>query len=178
MERSLLRVRTASELDGDEFCHSNPDDGGQCNTRPGDVCTKTSSAKNNHAPVERPPPQLPFPVRILSTCLLDRHLQDRSKEWTKGIVTTSFIDGSQQALLYDVHLESGFTIDINAGFVHIVLSKEEEDDNQDKPYCIIDSEEQEFYGRASSCEDPEDDEDDDCKPWPLKMLHSASQNFP
>ena len=53
-----------------------------------------------------------------------------------------------------MHLESGFTININAGFVHIVFPEQEEEDNHD---CIIDSQESEFYGPASSCEDHEDD---------------------
>jgi hypothetical protein len=81
--------------------------------------------------------------------------------------------------LYVVHLESSFTIDLNAGFVHIMLP-EEEDDNQDKCYnndCIIDRQENEIYGHVSSYEDLDDDEDDDCTPWPLEILHNAFQNF-
>jgi hypothetical protein len=86
--------------------------------RPGDLEENIDRA---HAPLT---PSFSFPVRIPSF-LLDEYLHLRGKDFIQGIAISSHIDEVQELLLYRVHLEHGFSIDINVGFVEIIVTEEE-----------------------------------------------------
>jgi hypothetical protein len=122
-------------------------------------------------------PQFPFPVRIPSF-LLNEHLQIRGKEFIEGIATSSHVDHIQELLLYRVHLEHGFSININVGFVQIVL--EEGEENETHQNTTINNttyfEDNEEGGRPSSCDELED-EDDYHNLWAPELLHSQSEDF-
>jgi hypothetical protein len=75
------------------------------------------TADHAHAPVT---PAFPFPMRIPSF-LLPEHLHLGNKEFVEGIATSSHVDLIQELLLYRVHLEHGFSTEINVGFVEVIL---------------------------------------------------------
>jgi hypothetical protein len=120
-------------------------------------------------------PDFPFPVRIPSF-VLPEHLHLRSKEFIEGIATSSHVDLIQQFLLYRVHMEHGFSIDINVGFVEIILPPGQDYETLEHTHCNneIDREEDDKGGRPSSCDEFEDDENN---PWAPELLHSQSQDF-
>jgi hypothetical protein len=101
------------------------------------------------------------------------------KEFIDGIATSSHMDHDQEALVYHVHLENGYSIEINVGFVQVIQQNEDNDDYDPVQYAnpFVDSQENEKHGRASSCEDPNDEEDNDDWCWPQEMLHSATKTF-
>jgi hypothetical protein len=120
-------------------------------------------------------PYFPFPVRIPSF-LLPEHLHLRGKEFIEGIATSSHVDLIQQLLLYLVHMEHGFSIDINVGFVEIILPPGQDHETPEHTNCNneIDREEDEEGGRPSSCDEFEDDENN---PWAPELLHSQSEDI-
>ena len=72
------------------------------------------------------------------------------------------------AHLIRVQLDSSISITINFGFVYF-LTNYEENHTMD----IIDTQENEAYGRASSCDDDESGEEE---PWPEELLHTPLNN--
>jgi hypothetical protein len=139
--------------------------------RPGDE-------HHNVDPVQAPlTPDFPFPVRIPSF-LLAEHLQLRGKEYIEGIATSSHVDLDMQLLLYRVHLEHGFTININVGFVEIIRPQGEDMEMQHHTRFqdTTDREEDDQGGRPSSC-DEVDDDDENYNMWAPELLHTQSQDF-
>jgi hypothetical protein len=75
-------------------------------------------------------------------------------------------------MMYRVHLSIGVSLTINSGFVQLIeenkgeyhTSEESRDNN-------IDSQDQEQYGRTSSCEAPHSTSSDDGNSWPPEMLY-------
>jgi hypothetical protein len=120
-------------------------------------------------------PDFPFPVRIPSF-LLPEHLHLRGKEFINGIATSSHVDLIQQLLLYRVHMEHGFSMDINVGFVEIILPPGEDNETQQHIHCndTADTEDFEEGGRPSSCDELDDEENN---LWAPELLHSQFQNL-
>jgi hypothetical protein len=88
------------------------------------------------------------------------------------------VDETEHALLYLVHLQNGFTIEINVGFVESrVPTTEDNTEELEDINNIIDSQENEGGGRASSFEDLEEDEDGTCMHWAPELLHNHTQQF-
>jgi hypothetical protein len=100
----------------------------------------------------------------------------RGKEFIEGIATNSHVDLIQQLLLYCVHMEHGFSIDINVGFVEIILPPGQNKETQQHTHCnnATNREEDDEGGRLSSCDEFEDEENN---LWAPELLHIQSQDF-
>jgi hypothetical protein len=61
-----------------------------------------------------------LPVRV-PCFLLDSTVLTSDKDSLIGIATSSRIDDARRELLYRVHLESGHSLEINIGFLEIIL---------------------------------------------------------
>jgi hypothetical protein len=119
---------------------------------------------------------LDFPFLMgIPSFLLHEHLYLRGKEFI-GISTSLYVDLIQQLLLYRVHMEHRFSIDINVGFVEIILPPKQDNETQQHTHCndAVDREENDQTGRPSSCDELEDEENN---LWAPKLLHSQSQDF-
>jgi hypothetical protein len=110
--------------------------------------------------------------------MLAEHFQIQGKDFIEGIATSAHADLAQQLLLYRVHLENGFSTDINVGFVEIIMPEGQEIRTDYHVYMNDTTyrEEDEAGGRPSSC-DEFDNEDDDYSAWAPELLHNQSQNL-
>jgi hypothetical protein len=108
---------------------------------------------------------------------LPKHLHLRGKEFIEGIATSSHVDLIQQILLYRVHMEHGFSIDINVEFVEIILPAGQDNETLLHSHCNNATDKEEYddeVGRPSSCNEPEDEENN---LWAPEVLHNQSQDF-
>jgi hypothetical protein len=76
-----------------------------------------------------PTPHFSFPVCI-PLFLLVEYLQLRSKNFKEDIAIVFHVDMAQQLLFYRMHLEHGLSIDINVGFIEIIMPEGQEIETQ------------------------------------------------
>jgi hypothetical protein len=96
-----------------------------------------------------------------------------------SIATSSHVDDIGEELLGHVYLESGHSLDINLGFLEIILHGPEGCEEQREPMRgQVRSQELQTHGRYSSCKEDTNQEDDG-NHWPMEMLHNPDlYNFP
>jgi hypothetical protein len=96
-----------------------------------------------------------------------------------GIAISSRVDDIGEELMYCVYLESGHLLDINMGFLEVILPGREGCEEQREPTRgQVHSQELQTHGCYSSCEEDTDQEDDG-NHWPTEMLHNPNlYNFP
>ena len=91
----------------------------------------------------------PIPCKIQNSYL--SFADGKLDQFTVGIAIKSMLDLEHNTNFICIHLETRISININSGFVHFLSHSNEEDQTMN----IIDSQEHEPYGRASSCEEQE-----------------------
>jgi hypothetical protein len=119
----------------------------------------------------------PLPVHVPSF-LLDSSILTSGRNNLTGIATSSRVDDTGDALLYRVHLESGHSLEINVGFLEIILPHLEGQEAHREPANDLVESQHPMHGRYSSCEEETDDEVDENQ-WPTEMMHTPNfSNFP
>jgi hypothetical protein len=129
---------------------------------------------------DMPVPVHTFLVPVRVPCfLLDSCYVTSATDSLTGIATSSRVDDTRKELLYRVYLESGHSLDINVGFLEIILLGPEDCEEQREPMRgQVRIQELQTHGRYSSCEEDTDQEDDG-NHWPMEMLHDFYfYNFP
>jgi hypothetical protein len=118
----------------------------------------------------------PLPVRVPSF-LLDPSILTSGRHSLTGIATSSRIDDTGEVLLYRVHLESGHSLEINVGFLEILLPDPEGHEALTEPANDLVESQHPMHGRYSSCEEETDDEVHENE-WPTEMMHNPDfSNF-
>jgi hypothetical protein len=119
----------------------------------------------------------PLPVRVLSF-LLDSSILTPGRDSLTSIATSSCVDDTGEALLYCVHLESGYSLEINVGFLEIILPHPEGQEVHIEPTNDLVESQCPMHGRYSSSEEETDDEVDENQ-WPTEMTYNPDfSNFP
>jgi hypothetical protein len=125
----------------------------------------------------RPPPTFPVAIRI-PNCYLQHILQLPTAYYeygeTIGIATSFLIDAG--SMMYRMHLSTGVSFTINAGFVQIIDKNEgNKTSEEERKNNIIDSHEYEQYGHPSSYENPSSSEEEMF--WLEEVLHAPTQDL-
>jgi hypothetical protein len=159
-QKPPLTLATTQQSVCEELCSGGPCDGGIPSMDDDDE-------EGMHAPMHA----FLLLVRV-PRFLLDSTVLTSDKDSLIGIATSSRIDDTRGELLYHVHLESGHSLEINVGFLEIILPnpKGYEADIQ-LATKLVDNQQLQTHGRYSSCEDETDDECSQNQ-WPTKMLHN------
>jgi hypothetical protein len=105
----LLTPATTQQSVSEELCP-----GGPCDGRI--PIMDDDDEEGMHAPMHA----FLLPVRV-PCFLLDSTVLTSDKDSLIGIATSSRIDDARRELLYRVHLESGHSLEINIGFLEIIL---------------------------------------------------------
>jgi hypothetical protein len=116
-----------------------------------------------------------FPLPVCVPCfLLESTVLTSNKESLTGIATRSRIDDTGEDLLYRVHLESGYSLEINVGFLEIILPDPQGHEADTQPaQALVDSQQLQRHGCYSSCKEETDDEGGE-NHWPTEMMHNPN----
>lgn len=96
------------------------------------------------------------------------------KENLIGIATSSRVDDIGEELLYYVHLESGYSLEINVGFLEIILLDPQGHEAVTQlTQALVDNQQLQMHGRYSSCEEESNNEGGE-NHWPTKMVHNPN----